>query len=151
MDMRKVKDDFVNVVWQDPIKDTVRINNSLKPYLNSLKEVSDRDSEIMNNARNRWEIGAEFYNIDEYHSNIDDGGDGFPDIITQFGTWAVTEFGVECLTNSYHIDADRLEQTDWQSHMSKKEWVNMADFVLALYHGRKIHRYLKSVSKSENE
>lgn len=74
-----------------------------------------------------------------------------PTIITQFGDWAVTPFGVECLTNAYEIQWDSLtdERVDdefWLSNLAKKEWVNLRDFADALRHGRKIHRFLQGLS-----
>jgi hypothetical protein len=76
-----------------------------------------------------------------------------PTIITQFGEWAVTPFGVECLTYAYQIQWDSLTDpvTDddyWLSNLAKKEWVNLHDFVEALRHGRKIHLYLQGLSKN---
>lgn len=73
-----------------------------------------------------------------------------PTIISQFGTWAVTPFGVECLVYPYEIQWDSItdEKVDdeyWLTHLTKKEWVNLQDFADALYHGRMIHRYLQRV------
>ncbi|GEM_PF-1715723 len=73
-----------------------------------------------------------------------------PSIITQFGTWAVTPFGVECLVYPYEIQWDSI--TDpitgddyWLKHLANKEWVNLHDFANALHHGRKIHRFLQNL------
>src|SRR5258705_9290031 len=68
------------------------------------------------------------------------GEPSVPTIITQFGDWAVTPFGVECLTYAYQIQWDSLTDpiTDdeyWLSNLAKKEWVNLHDFVEALRHG----------------
>jgi hypothetical protein len=73
-----------------------------------------------------------------------------PVIITQFGTWAVTPFGVECLVYPYEIQWDSITDpvTDddyWLKHLANKEWVVLADFADALRHGRKIHRYLQNL------
>lgn len=73
-----------------------------------------------------------------------------PTIITQFGTWAVTPFGVECLVYPYEIQWDSITDpvTDndyWLKHLAHKEWVNLADFADALHHGRKIHRFLQNI------
>lgn len=75
------------------------------------------------------------------------GAAPFPTIITQFGTWAVTEFGVECLVSAYQIQWDsltdkRFDLDFWLRNLSKKEWVNLQDFADALRHGRAIHHYL---------
>jgi hypothetical protein len=58
------------------------------------------------------------------------------DVLQQFGTWAVTTFGVECLTDSYPIDKTRLSEPDWLEHMSEKTWVLLDDFNAALSAGR---------------
>ncbi len=76
-----------------------------------------------------------------------------PMIISQFGTWAVTPFGVECLVYPYEIQWDSITDEKvgdeyWLSHLTKKEWVNLQDFADALYHGRMIHRYLQSVGSN---
>ncbi|MCA9912284.1 MAG: hypothetical protein KC496_03010 [Anaerolineae bacterium] len=70
-----------------------------------------------------------------------------PTIIAQFGEWAVTPFGVECLVYPYQIQWDSLldEKTSdefWLRAMARKSWVNLDDFANVLRHGRQIHRYL---------
>lgn len=77
-----------------------------------------------------------------------------PRIITQFGEWAVTPFGVECLVYPYQIQWDSLtdpviDDDYWLQNLSKKEWVNLRDFVDALRHGRQIHRYLNDLDIAE--
>ncbi len=74
-----------------------------------------------------------------------------PTIITQFGDWAVTPFGVECLTHAYQIQWDsltdnRVDDHFWLSNLAKKDWVNLYDFAEAIRHGRKIHRFLQGLS-----
>lgn len=76
-----------------------------------------------------------------------------PTIITQFGDWAVTPFGVECLTHAYQIQWDsltdeRVQDDFWLSNLAKKEWVNLHDFAEAIRHGRKIHRFLQGISQN---
>ncbi len=78
---------------------------------------------------------------------------GVPAIIAQFGEWAVTPFGVECLTNAYQIQWDSLTDpiTDdeyWLRHLAKREWVNLHDFIEAVRHGRTIHRFLQGLSSN---
>lgn len=75
-----------------------------------------------------------------------------PTIITQFGTWAVTEYGIECLTHAHQIQWDAVldERTDddyWLRNMSRHDWVNLLDFVEALRHGRRIHSYLQQIQQ----
>lgn len=77
-----------------------------------------------------------------------------PTIITQFGTWAVTSFGVECLTYPYQIQWDSLldpitDDEYWLRNISRKEWVNLRDFAEALRHGRRIHEYLRRLREGE--
>jgi hypothetical protein len=79
------------------------------------------------------------------------GEPAVPIIITQFGEWAVTPFGVECLTQAYQIQWDSLtdaviDDDYWLKNLAKKDWVNLHDFVMALRHGRQIHRFLQGLS-----
>lgn len=72
-----------------------------------------------------------------------------PQIITQFGEWAVTPFGVECLVYPYQIQWDSLtdpviDDDYWLRHLSRKPWVNLYDFTEALRHGRRIHYFLQN-------
>jgi hypothetical protein len=59
-------------------------------------------------------------------------------IIKEFGTWAVTIYGVESLQFpfSYPIKKDRINENEggytWEKHMSQKDWVNMKDFKQAI-------------------
>lgn len=53
-------------------------------------------------------------------------------ILVRFGSWAVTEYGLECLDEAYYFTKDRVHEGDWLKHMSGKGWVNMADFSGAL-------------------
>jgi hypothetical protein len=74
-----------------------------------------------------------------------------PAIIAQFGEWAVTPFGLECLTHPYEIQwdsitDDRVGDAFWLEKLSSKAWVNLMDFAEALRHGRTIHRYLQGIS-----
>lgn len=55
------------------------------------------------------------------------------EILTQHGSWVVTEYGLEHLgTGSYAIPKERVHEPDWALHMAEKQWVNMHDFLLAL-------------------
>src|SRR3954464_11929296 len=38
-------------------------------------------------------------------------------LIRRFGTWAVTDYGIECLVSDYSIEMDRAFETDWLAHM----------------------------------
>lgn len=61
-------------------------------------------------------------------------------ILRQFGTWAVTRYGVECLTFYYPIEQERVNETDWTQHMAEKNWVNPSDFNAALDYARQLER-----------
>ena len=73
-----------------------------------------------------------------------------PYIITQFGDWAVTPHGIECLVYPYKIQWDSLtdeiiDDEYWLKNLATKEWVNLHDFTETLRHGRQIHRYLSKL------
>ncbi len=57
-------------------------------------------------------------------------------ILRWFGTWAVTEYGVESLNENYAFPWNRVDEDDWHRHMSEKCWVVMEDFVAALAYAR---------------
>lgn len=62
-------------------------------------------------------------------------------IIRRFGTWAVTEYGIECLTTRYSIAKDRVHESDWRKHMvgdsqARGHWVVGSDFLGALSFAR---------------
>ena len=60
--------------------------------------------------------------------------------IRRFGTWAVTELGLDHVGNpTYEIDANRLMEPHWLQHMSAKRWVNMGDFTKAYNFALKYH------------
>jgi hypothetical protein len=65
-------------------------------------------------------------------------------VIWQGRQWAVTSYGVECLTNSYHIAASRLwedeKQYGWVRQMAPKIWVDLCDFAEALRIARHTYR-----------
>jgi hypothetical protein len=63
--------------------------------------------------------------------------------------WAVTDFGLECLTVDYPIGASRLDETthrngetlaDWIVHMVEKVWIDFDQFVDAYRHALEIHK-----------
>jgi hypothetical protein len=63
-------------------------------------------------------------------------------IIKEFGTWAVTTYGVESLQFpfSYAIKKDRINENEngytWEKHMEQKNWVNINDFKTAMNFAR---------------
>ena len=48
-------------------------------------------------------------------------------ILERQGRWAITEFGIECLSVYYPIFRDRIRETDWVKHISEKSWVTEDD------------------------
>ena len=46
-------------------------------------------------------------------------------IIKLFDTWAVTDYGVECLFEYYPIESKRLRE-DWIDHLTEKNWMTAA-------------------------
>jgi hypothetical protein len=58
-------------------------------------------------------------------------------IVKQFGTWAVTTYGVECLVKYYPIEKARLFKQDWEKQVCSKPWVNQADFVAAYEYAKR--------------
>jgi hypothetical protein len=64
-------------------------------------------------------------------------------IVRQFGTWAVTPLGIECLAYYYPISKDRLHERTgrhgWEQQMKPKRWCVYSDFVQALDWGRQWH------------
>lgn len=60
-------------------------------------------------------------------------------LVEQKHGWAVTDYGVECLTRDYCIEKERLTEEDWPLHMAEKPWVDMYDFLYCFYRGRAYH------------
>jgi HNH endonuclease len=60
-------------------------------------------------------------------------------IIQRIGTWAVTEYGLECIPEDYPIEANRLWESDWITHMGRKDWIVFQDFSSALDAAKRIH------------
>ncbi len=61
------------------------------------------------------------------------------EIIQQFGSWAVTKYGIECLSWHYPIEKKRLHEHHWLQHMKDKAWVRVDDFRRCLDAGRIYH------------
>ena len=69
------------------------------------------------------------------------------EVYSRFGDWAVTPYGLECLTNYYPIKSRQLWEKDgstwgWPRHMSEKRWVNLADFREA-FDAARMHHHRK--------
>ena len=70
-------------------------------------------------------------------------------VIKRYGTWAVTTWGVECLSTYYPIAMSRINELDWLDHMEDKNWTNMTDFAGALSYSCDLRKIQQSFSISE--
>lgn len=61
-------------------------------------------------------------------------------IVKRFGTWAVTEYGVECLTTHYAIPKDRVNESNWERHLEGKTWTVADDAADAIRYAREYFR-----------
>lgn len=62
-----------------------------------------------------------------------------PPITKRFGYWAVCNDGsIQCLYTYYIITKERIDEQDWEAHMSEKTWVYLPDFVSALNAAKKM-------------
>jgi hypothetical protein len=59
-----------------------------------------------------------------------------PPLIDRVGDWAICTDGLHCLTTSYQISADRLQEADWPDHVARKNWANVGEFESALSKAR---------------
>jgi hypothetical protein len=57
-------------------------------------------------------------------------------ILQHYGTWAVTEDGIECLVADYHVARDRIHEPDWVRHLSEKIWAVRDDIERAFKDAR---------------
>ena len=73
-----------------------------------------------------------------------------PPILFANGQWAVTRYGLECLTSNYPIEAKRLtergpggraEMYDWPPHLAEKEWVDVPAFLEAFQEALRVHAW----------
>lgn len=60
-------------------------------------------------------------------------------VLKWYGDWAVTTYGLEHRDGSYSIEANRLWEFDWLSHMDGRARVKIEDFSDALYAGQEFH------------
>lgn len=70
-------------------------------------------------------------------------------IIERYGSWAVTEFGVECLETQYFIPLDEVREPNWINQMRGKVWVNLFDFIRALHHAKRLANRPKRMIRSK--
>ena len=45
-------------------------------------------------------------------------------ILRRWGDWAVTTYGVECLSHPYYIGWNRIWEQDWVEHICEKTWAD---------------------------
>jgi hypothetical protein len=79
-----------------------------------------------------------------------------PPVLYANRQWAVTRYGLECLTTHYPIEASRLgerrpfskgQHLDWPLHLAEKEWLDYAEFADAFRRAVVIHR--KRIRRTE--
>lgn len=74
--------------------------------------------------------------IADARANIGDHEIG--EVEAVYGSWAVTNYGLTCLTEFYRIRKQLLEDPWWLlDHMDEKGWVNMTDFIRAMQDARR--------------
>ena len=65
------------------------------------------------------------------------------EVYSRYGDWIISDYGLECLTTNYAIEASRLWEGDgsygWERHMGETVWVNPGDFLEALAAARERH------------
>ena len=47
-------------------------------------------------------------------------GEPLNPVFRVFGDWAVTDYGIEHLSGTYYVKADRLLENDWLDHIKEK-------------------------------
>lgn len=78
-------------------------------------------------------------------------------VIKQYGTWAITTYGMECLVSYYPIKKARLLENEgsghgWDFHMKTKRWINMNDFLQCFEAAKRYHfpeRYEKQPAEPQ--
>lgn len=66
-----------------------------------------------------------------------------PAIYVPNPAWAVTDHGVESMTQSYVIERSRLRETDWVQHISAKKWTSYDEVEPAFDAARRIFGLLR--------
>jgi hypothetical protein len=61
-------------------------------------------------------------------------------ILKRFGDWVVTTKGIDCLTKSFFISKENIDQEQWVEKMSDEWWVNTGDFELIYYSAKDLMR-----------
>jgi hypothetical protein len=61
-------------------------------------------------------------------------------VLKSFGDWVVTTYGIECTTNYYPIEKNRIWEIDWVRQIREKIWgMHIVDeFILALDYAREL-------------
>lgn len=130
-------------------KDLKQLQEEMADLLNwsedvqRLKREAKREQWFAVDARNRCIR-------DNNEKLLADAGDGQPiRIIAQFGTWAVTEYGLEHISgNHYHITSGIcVDETldKWLRHIQEQTWADVDDFAQAFIVAKQIHTYLTAV------
>lgn len=138
MKLQKIPENLTPVIYKKddistPIIPTENARSSqvLSPQIpTSLKDLQNSNCEEVFLA-----FSSQFIALEEAIRRFD-----VSPIIKRYGSWAVTTYGVECLSTSYPIEMSRVDELDWLDHMRGKNWTNMPDFSGALSHARELSK-----------
>ncbi len=76
---------------------------------------------------------------------------GIGKIFARYGTWVVTNYGIENLVAKYYISKDRLWEEDWIDHVRGRFEEGDSSFTKALYFARSYHEKVKLSLERKNE
>jgi hypothetical protein len=65
--------------------------------------------------------------------------------------WAITAYGLECVTHGYYLTSDQLDDAGLFPHMREKRWVDIDAFEEALEIGRALFRVKRSEDYGPDE
>lgn len=138
--------DFPTFRFPDVIDNQVRIDNfwneKQEQDFHTVKAEIAHDRHMFMEYRAGRGISEDTYDVESLEYNLNEIREEMPEVITQFGQWIVAVDGLHVYDGTYHIHSSRINERDWVSHMSEKQWVNIADLTRALYHGSRIYRFL---------
>lgn len=144
--MADFNENFPNWIWDEIAADRRNgIKGEHDATLKKVEQEANKDATWLRDYQDRNGVTDGEYDDEQYQHDLEEGFGGHPEIITQFGRWAITTRGIESLRRErYFIEVARLCETDWAAHMTEKLTEDdYEDFIRALYHARKIHNYLK--------
>ena len=65
---------------------------------------------------------------------------GLNTILKRFGDWVITTEGIDCLTKSYSLSIDQIEEENWADKLKDEWWINSGDFELIYYSAKDLIR-----------